>query len=385
MLLVTFDLAVPVLAASSWNLQTVDKNATAEAGFIAVDSDNNPHIVYDDVYDETEYLMYASLNSSSWNIQTITSWYYAMGFAVDSNNTPHILCVNKKNGAFGSLTYVSWTGSNWTFQTVANQTTNDGFRASLALDSADNPHIAYLEINNLASFSPLKYATWTGSAWDVKTVDPDVSDAPINLALDSAGNAHIMYYVLQKLTYAVSTSTGWSKQTVNLNATATVGNMVLDSNGYPHFVYLLKPTPSYDYNTLMYASWDGSVWNTQTVASKAAFQNVGYLALDSHNQPHIDFRNGSALVYATWTGTIWNFQTVDPNNPNGPGPIVIDHNGNPHISYAGLQLENAMAYAMYATAAESTQTSSAFILLLVSTAVIVVAVVTVVYLWKKKT
>ena len=59
------------------------------------------------------------------------------------------------------------------------------------MDSADSPHIGYRE--NYAY--DLKYARWTGSAWDIQTVDSTgyVGVSP-SLALDSAGNPHISYY-----------------------------------------------------------------------------------------------------------------------------------------------------------------------------------------------
>jgi hypothetical protein len=66
-----------------------------------------------------------------------------------------------------------------------------GWYTSIALDSADNPHISYFDNTN----GNLKYAKWTGSAWSNQTVDSEGIVGRYNsIALDSAGNPHISYY-----------------------------------------------------------------------------------------------------------------------------------------------------------------------------------------------
>ena len=69
---------VPVYGLQTWNTQFIDK--TDLSGFIALDSNNNPHIVYNDFSMD---LMYATLNKSEWDIQTVSSQYYALAFLID--------------------------------------------------------------------------------------------------------------------------------------------------------------------------------------------------------------------------------------------------------------------------------------------------------------
>jgi hypothetical protein len=59
-----------------------------------------------------------------------------------------------------------------------------GWSTSLALDSAGNPHISYFDAMN----EDLKYARWTGSSWNIETVDSpgEVGHYTTSLALDSA-------------------------------------------------------------------------------------------------------------------------------------------------------------------------------------------------------
>lgn len=405
MLFVICSSAVPIHAASSWSIQTVDKNAR-DSGVIALDSNNNPHITYDQSVTvnrlgeniRTTNVMYASWNGSGWNIQTAFKQAAVDGLVLDSNNNPHILYRNQ-TGLEPSM-YASWTGSTWNIQ--------NGFSGSLALDSTGNPHIAYFAGN-----AKLMYASWTGSGWSTQTIDFSESffGSHIFLALDRNNSPHILYgYDISNHGYNGSTTvkyaewnnaTGWVIQTVVSNILeGGFGNIALDSNGCPHFTYFPLP---YGNETLSYASWNGSAWYTQIVPLNVSLVvSPGYLALDSHNYPHIVYYNEApdsflgALMYASWTGKAWSIQTVDPDNATEVGVLTLDSDGNPHISYLA-QPPNAgqpssIKYLNYATITEPTPTSTAtpaptneFALLIIVPVFTVIVLATLAYIWKKKT
>jgi hypothetical protein len=183
-LLVAFFSALPIQAAPTWNIQTIDTNASGYelSPIIALDSNNNPHILYDGN-------MYASWDGSGWNVQVLTSITYGLDLVLDSKNNPHIIYAQDALG----LMYDSWTGANWTSQNVDISGAGLG---SVALDSSGNPHIAYRE-NYLDNFTVLKYASWTGSNWNIQTIASSDSEnnyyGDLSLALDSKNNPHIMY------------------------------------------------------------------------------------------------------------------------------------------------------------------------------------------------
>jgi hypothetical protein len=70
MLFVTACSAVPVYAAASWNVQTVDENGYLYDDHcpIVLDSNNNPHITYNGLTYPYAYstVKYASWNNSAW-------------------------------------------------------------------------------------------------------------------------------------------------------------------------------------------------------------------------------------------------------------------------------------------------------------------------------
>jgi hypothetical protein len=249
-LLVAFFLPVPVHAAPTWSIQTID-TTSAGAVAIAIDSDNNPHIVYGHYENSSAKspvdVIYARWNGSNWNNQTIP-FSGLFNLVLDSDNNPHIVY----RGIDG-LIYAWWTGSDWTQQTISKEDAHDGF---LALDSAGNPHIAYTADFGLHNYpdgkvemwNSLKYASWNGSSWDTQTVDLPGNLGTVDLALDSNDYPHTMYSnetdyfppeggVIPSwaVKFASWNGSAWDIQTAFSDLSA-YSNMVLDSKGYPHFI-----------------------------------------------------------------------------------------------------------------------------------------------------
>jgi outer membrane protein assembly factor BamB len=286
-------------------------------------------------------MYYASWDGSSWNIQDVIQGGTPNSLVLDSNNNPHILY----QGANGVTYYASWDGFNWRFLAVPS-----GYGYSLALDSEGNPHLAYENQLPVSEYPKgvtndidmLNYAFWNGSGWSVQIVDAPISDSgSIYFALNPNNNPIIMYGYDPGSSFspyekfAIWNGSNWNFQTPITNLD-DYGNMVLDSNGYTHFSYTQG-------SALMYASWTGSVWKTQTVISNNNYGNP-ILALDTHNNPHIELFNGS-LMYTYWQGASWNIQTVAPNNfAYAAGPLAIESNGNPLICYWVDDIRNTTAF-----------------------------------------
>lgn len=402
--LVTVASATSADTKTNWNVQTVDSNSSQ--GYIAIDSNNIPHIAYSHNYynqgDNLWYLMYASWNGSSWDKQNVTTYPCSpLGLGFDTYNNPHILC---RREGFG-LIYASWNGSNWNFQTIDKL----GLTGSLALDSFGNPHVAYLSNNN-GFGNPLKYATSDGVGWSFQTITSEKTDAAqstndyiglLQIALDSNNNPRIMYerfinnYHLQQTTssrieYAMwnNISKTWNFPTVLSNI--TLERMALDSNGFPHFTYIGEE-PTVGNTTLRYASWNGTIWTKQPIATINNQYTYCILTLDSDNNPHVTYRNSENLIYASWTGTKWINQTVTSVSFFSVlSSTAIE--GNPHLVYVDnpnnpIGRSSQPFYLMYATSTQSivsepSKTPIPSILVTVQTmaVIIVVSIVVVVVL-----
>ncbi len=90
--------------------------------------------------------------------------------------------ISYSGGTSHAIKLARWTGSSWDIQTV-----DVGQFGSLAFDMSGNPAIAYRSY--LANV--LKYARWNGSSWDIQTVDIG-SRQDISLAVDLFGNPGII-------------------------------------------------------------------------------------------------------------------------------------------------------------------------------------------------
>ena len=99
----------------------------------------------------------------------------------------------------------------------------------------------------------------------------------------------------------------WSTQTIATGGSFGPINMAVDSDNNPHVIY------SGANGVLYYASWGGSKWNIQSVIQGGT---PNQLLLDSHNNPFILFKGSNSITYyATWNGLNWIFQAV----PEGYG------------------------------------------------------------------
>jgi hypothetical protein len=212
-------------------------------------------------------------------------------------------------------------------------------------------------------------------------------------------------YNLLNVKLAVLKDSGWSIELVLVNYNFSgCWNMVLDSKGYPHFLATL-PQLRTQFSKILYISWDGSTWNTQTVVSEADLDNRGFLALDVQDNPNIVYSTrDNEVIYTYWTGADWKNQTVPTGNLvyviDGPCYLALDSNGNPHISFRGPMpgqqhwREASILYASATGTKEYTQPTATkpptaaipvLPLLLVTTAVIITIITASVFARKKKT
>ncbi len=228
------------LSDSIWNVEYLD--AGNNAGWflsLMLDSDNFPHISYARRY--PDILIYASADGTGeWSFQEIDSLSeqcMSTSLALSGEGVPHI-----SYNAGNEVRYTYWTGSGWHIETVdACDSGSFGYGTSIALDSADQPHIAYCLVDE----DYLMYASWNDSDWQYELVDtlPDYfyRRGDPDLVLDTFDRPHIVYwagYPDHDLRYAWNDGTGISE-----------GFEEADCNllcGYPH------PNPTLGITTLQF-------------------------------------------------------------------------------------------------------------------------------------
>ncbi|UCE73016.1 MAG: hypothetical protein JSV56_08225, partial [Methanomassiliicoccales archaeon] len=339
-------------SANTWSTETLDSAGyTGHWTSIDLDSNDYPHISY---YDWTEYiddLMYVRWTGSSWDIQTVDSEGDAGRFAslaVDTDNNSHISYHFSGSGDpvhYHDLRYAKWTGTDWSIQTV-DYLGDVGYQCSIALDSSDYPHISYWDEDN----HNIKYARWTGGGWNIGVVGHAGSfefsdERSISIDLDSNDYAHIAYFEgdNKDLKYANWTGSGWNIVTVD--SVGEVGHCVsieLDSSDYPHISY-------FDFTNwaLKYAHWDGGGWNVETLDSSGEVGYATSIALNKDDFPYISYYDGknNDLKLAWYNASGWQFEYADTaESVGGYTSIGIDSTENIHISYYDFT-NSALKYA----------------------------------------
>ncbi len=134
---------------------------------LAIDSQGRPHIVSIDPsqFGSSSGLEYAALDGGTWTVEEVGSgpqpYEFGSFIALDSQNRPHVVWFDDENK---DLMYALKEGGSWQVSSVDTQG-DVGRYPSLAIDSQDNPAISYFEPSG-----NIKVARWDGSQWDIQPV-----------------------------------------------------------------------------------------------------------------------------------------------------------------------------------------------------------------------
>jgi hypothetical protein len=382
-----WDAPVVVDDSTGWN--TDQGKELARYTSIALDPDGNPQISYMDW--KNGHLKYAhmltpkdkgySMGFKKFKTETVdgTSSYAGWGssIAVDKEGTPHISYLRQGGFSdFPQLKYAHWNKTAWNIQTLGNaagqqdggdqkwwvENVRDGALTSIALDSSDRPHIAYVDYNRAPKMDKtcyslpkshgqpdlvcklnlqLMYTSWNGTGWNAEPVDdtmyPKDQSALIpaiytwhglysSLAIDGADRPHISYFSswnrlcvngvipvggsvfcdgqwIGKLKYATNDGTGWKAEVVDetTNSVGLYTSLKVDKSYRPHISYMDWKTGNLRYATRSGATaWLKKIPDGQN-SDTGRFSS---LALDSRGLPRIvymDYKNGHVkYVYGSF-------------------------------------------------------------------------------------
>jgi hypothetical protein len=247
-----------------------------------------------------------------------------------------------------SLRYASWTGHVWNLRTVdvpgPDPFSRAGRYPSLALDASGRPHISYTWWGGQGELSHLRYARWdTFAGWVIEVVDPAYVQFETRIAVDATGRVHLSYYdnALRHMKYAWKDGAGWHYETIDASGEAGDGHsMALDAQGRPHVTYQDLPIGPNGVAGLRYAYRDGGTWHLSVV--DGANGNYGgtwsSLALDAAGRPQVVYAGLDAknLKYGRFTGSGWELETIRAGFAPGFGQSLELEAGGPRVVYQSL-------------------------------------------------
>jgi outer membrane protein assembly factor BamB len=334
-----YELPQQDLAVTQWKIETVDSQG--DVGLftsLAINGDDNPAISY---YDSTNHdLKYAYWNGDNWNIETVDNFGnigWPTSLAFDRQGNPAIAYYDYDNC---NLKYAHWDGTSREIEIVDNVGTTGSWNnycmhISLDFNDSGNPAIAYY---NGGSYWDLKYAHFDRGGWNRQTVYDDGWNGGWTrsavLTFDSTGNPAISFrepYI--GLRNAHWTGTSWNIQTVDSGyGTGACNSFLFDLQGSPTIAYYWQGVYQGD-SELRYTHFSGTSWDIETVDSNVSDVS---LAFDISVNPSISYYGLSKedLKYACWDSSAWFIETVDSTGNVGlHSSLAYDSQGNPAISY----------------------------------------------------
>ena len=289
--------------ANQWTTRVIDRSGSVGLfNSMVLNDAGDPVIAYSDQITGGVFL--TQFNLADWSVQSVYSSpdiQINPSVTLDSRGKAH-LCFQLQSEQ--KLVYASQTSNGWTYEQVETPG-NPGSENAIALDNLNHPHICYLDY----SAPEFLYTYFNGNTWQTETVHDGIANQ-FCLILDDAGLPHITYMAKnQTLWYAHKTEAGWVEEQLDSNnPTGFTSSLALDSLKNPHVVY-------YDAGSsfLIYMFFDGSDWNTETVAQSWVTERSISMILDRQDIPRIVFGDSQSneFRYAFRTDTGWQLEIVD--------------------------------------------------------------------------
>jgi len=217
-----------------WCIRIIDSGGDADSylSSLALENADTPHVAYHVAASDS--LKYAVLSGTVWLRQTIETGGLAPSLVLDSAATPHVAYTHRHP----VVVHATWNGSTWITDALeAPPTVTAG--VSLVLDSEEDLHAAYWNVAPTFNGGGFKYAYHTGTEWQAERIEElwtPAANSP-SLALDSSDQPRIAYVISNEsvLRYAALNGAAWVTETVAFSATTAW--LALDGNDQPHIAY----------------------------------------------------------------------------------------------------------------------------------------------------
>ncbi len=272
--------------------------------------------------------------AGTWTLSTVVpgpGTFRSTALALDAADEPHLAYVDKTST---DLFWAERDGAAWKTEVVADAWSGPTRSVSLVIDPAGVPHIAY-------AAGGLRHAAGGPGAWQIEVVDETGGSNYFNTSIVAAGGSlHVAYRQLSSIFYQRFDGAAWSFQIVASNWSAYGADVSIgvDASQRVHISFESVIGGDFGETTLRYATSTGGDFQMEDIENlpPKSGQTYDALAVTPEGLVHIAYRDGSlgALRLATGESGAWTKETVDGADDAGShASIVMDAQGALHIAY----------------------------------------------------
>jgi hypothetical protein len=337
--LAAFLMCSAAFAGGDWQIEELSQGGVGKYSSMKIDKDGNVHVVFMEDDGDHNAIKYGfwDHNLNRWFVMNVASGGSFCSLALDSQQRPHIAFVDAGSMSGAKLRYAYWNGAEWKITPVPLNADIIAYYASISLDDKDQPSISFYEYTGPRGTDfrvRLRVVRFSGKYWEVQTVDGDNQSGKFNaLAIDARGHSHLAYANVRGETagmrYGYWDGSSWRLEVLEglPSNQAYVGYSVcltLDKSGNPNISYSQYSWPF----EMKYAVRKEGRWQIEVVDQLAG---VGYpdrnaIALDESGQPYISYFDAGlgALRLAHRIQGAWVAETVDDRGVGFTSSLQID-------------------------------------------------------------
>lgn len=336
---------------------------------LAVNSENEPSIVFMRESQQHGFVKYATWNGSGFDVSDVADGYFygppGMDFGPDDE--PHLTWHDHQSltgfsPSLGDAVEAVLVNGEWEIEAVFD-VGHDGWDNSIRVDDEGRVHMTATDPAQFNSTQGLQYYLKEDGEWTVESI----GSVPINyewgnsLEIGSDGAPHITYHDQDDadLYYATKTDEGWEIELVEfLGDVGKFSSMKLTSQDYPRVSYLKLggPTSGKASGTIKYAwfepapegwpSWNVEVVDTLDNIFTGFFgaRLITSIALDENEDPIIVYSDESVIKLAYLQDFEWNIETIAEAGDLPFGQLVSMERGSDgviHLAYTELTSRSA--------------------------------------------
>jgi hypothetical protein len=264
--------------------------------------------------------------------------------ALDSSQNLHLAYLTREGKVF--YAFRPQESSKWFSVKVVDATHSfENIFPRVAADNQGRPHLC-------VAFGVLLYIAIQDKKWVTQEIDPGSGTLSYHcsIAVGSDGIPHLGWYheylpggkQYTRFRHADLEDSTWVVRSVDEGISGKWSSMVIDSKGFPHASYSQFFSRGRSLGELRYAEWNGSNWKITTVdSSEGSGSYRGFdnsLALAADGSVHISYFDGRTLKYAHRNHEKWIIEKVDTvasgyDMYGGSTTVLLGSDGDPHIVY----------------------------------------------------